>query len=156
MARTTLAEYRDLFDKRAFANLATIGPDGTARVTPVWCDFEGGALIINTARGRRQDIDIRRDRRISVVIVDPDNPYRYVEIRGRAVEYTGQDADVQLDAMAKRYLGTDGYPYRQPGEVRVMYTVAADQIRGYNFPHAEWLSHQRRERRWAGGNFSPT
>ncbi len=79
MSRTTLAEYRDLFDKRAFANLATIGSDGTPRVTPVWCDLDGDTAILNTARGRHQDSDIRRDGRISLVIVDPENPYRYLE-----------------------------------------------------------------------------
>ena len=141
MSRTTLAEYRDLFDKRAFANLATIRYNGTARVTPVWCDLDGDAVILNTARGRHQDSDVRRDRRISLVIVDPENPYRYLEIRGHAVETSSQDADVHLDRMAKKYLGVD----------RVSVQAArrsAGGVLGTGRPHAwirissqpEWLS----------------
>ena len=140
MSRTTLAEYRDLFDKRGFANLATIGSDGTPRATPVWCDLDGDAVILNTARGRNQDTDVRRDGRISLVIVDPENPYRYLEIRGHAVEMSSRDADVHLDWMTRKYLGMDEYPYRQPGEVRVVYSVHAEHMHGYEFPQAEWLS----------------
>lgn len=140
MSQPIPAEYRDLFQKRAFANLGTVRPNGAARVTPVWCDIEGDSVILNTAKGRHQDKNIRRDGRVALVITDPDNPYRYLEIRGHAVEIFDQDAEKHLDKMAKKYLGADTYPYRQPGEERVMYRVEAEQVHGFNFPHAAWLS----------------
>jgi len=94
MSQTIPAEYRDLFNKRAFASLGTVRPNGSARVTPVWCDIEDEFVILNTAKGRHQDRNIRRDGRVALVIVDPDNPYRYLEIRGHAVETFEQDADL--------------------------------------------------------------
>jgi PPOX class probable F420-dependent enzyme len=139
MSQTIPVEYRDLFHKRAFASLGTLGSNGSARVTPVWCDLEGEFVLLNTAKGRHQDKNIRRDGRIALVIVDPDNPYRYLEIRGNAVETFEQDAVVHLDKMAKKYLGADQYPYKHPGEERVMYKIEAEHIHGHNFPHAEWL-----------------
>ena len=141
MSQTIPNEFRDLFTKRAFASLGTVRPNGSPRVTPVWCDVDGEFVIVNTAKGRHQDKNIRRDARVAVVIIDPDNPYRYLEIRGHAVETSEQDAEIHLDKMAKKYLGADTYPYRQPGELRVLYKIQAEQVHGYDFPHAEWLTH---------------
>ena len=67
--------------------------------------------------------NVRRDPRIALAIVDPDNPYRYLEIRGRVVEITEQGADDHIDKLAKKYLGVDKYPYRQPSETRVIYKI---------------------------------
>ena len=116
-------KYRDLFNKRAFASLGTLMPDGSPQVTPVWCDFDGQHVIFNSARGRQKDRNVRRDPRVAMAIIDPDNPYRYLEIRGRVVEITEQGADTHIDKMAKKYLDADKYPYRQAGEVRVMYKI---------------------------------
>jgi PPOX class probable F420-dependent enzyme len=116
-------KYRDLFQKRAFASLATLMPDGSPQVTPVWVDFDGQYVIFNSAKGRQKDRNVRRDPRVAMAIIDPDNPYRYMEIRGRVAEITEQGADAHIDKMAKKYLGADKYPYRQPGEVRVMYKI---------------------------------
>lgn len=116
-------KYRDLFTKRAFASLATLMPDGRPQVTPVWCDVEGDKVIINTAKGRQKDRNLRRDPRVALAIIDPDNPYRYLEIRGRVVEITEDGADAHIDKMAKKYLGADKYPYRQSDEVRVMFKI---------------------------------
>jgi PPOX class probable F420-dependent enzyme len=116
-------KYRDLFSKRSFASLATLMPDGGAQVTPVWCDLEGDLVIVNTAKGRQKDKNIRRDPRVALAVIDPDNPYRYLEIRGRVVEITEQGADAHIDKMAKKYLGADKYPYRQPSEVRVLLKI---------------------------------
>jgi PPOX class probable F420-dependent enzyme len=116
-------KYRDLFSKRAFASLGTLMPDGSPQVTPVWCDFDGQHVIFNSARGRQKDRNVRRDPRVAMAIIDPDNPYRYLEIRGRVVEITEQGADSHIDKMAKKYLDADKYPYRQAGEVRVMYKI---------------------------------
>ena len=116
-------KYRDLFNKRAFASLATLMPDGRPQVTPVWCDAEGDYVVFNSARGRQKDRNVRRDPRVAMAIVDPDNPYRYLEIRGRVVEITEEGADALIDKLSKKYLGVDKYPYRQPGEVRVIYKI---------------------------------
>lgn len=116
-------KYRDLFSKRAFASLGTLMPDGSPQVTPVWVDFDGQHVIVNSAKGRQKDKNIRRDPRVALAIIDPDNPYRYLEIRGCVVEITEQGADAHIDKMAKKYLGADKYPYRQPSEVRVMYKI---------------------------------
>jgi PPOX class probable F420-dependent enzyme len=123
MSEAIPEKYRDLFNKRAFANLATLMPDGRSQVTPVWCDLEGDKVVFNSAKGRQKDRNVRRDPRVAMAIVDPDNPYRYLEIRGRVVEITEQGADAHIDKLAKKYLGVDKYPYRQPGEVRVIYKV---------------------------------
>ena len=123
MSQAIPEKYRDLFSKKAFASLATIMPDGRPQVTPVWCDFDGEHVVINSAKGRQKDRNLRRDPRVALAIVDPDNPYRYLEIRGRVVEITEEGALPHIDKMAKKYLGADKYPYGQPGEVRVLYKI---------------------------------
>jgi PPOX class probable F420-dependent enzyme len=121
-------KYRDLFTKRAFASLGTIMPDGRPQVTPVWCDVEGDRVLINSAKGRQKDKNVRRDPRVSLAIIDPDNPYRYLEIRGSVVEITEQGANEHIDKMAKKYLDADKYPYGQPGEVRVIYKIQPEHV----------------------------
>lgn len=123
MAGVIPEKYLDLFQKKAFAHLGTIMPDGRPQVTPVWCDYDGEHIIVNSARGRQKDRNMARDPRVSVELSDPDNPYRYVEIRGRVVEVTEDGADEHINKMAKKYMGVDVYPGRQPGEVRVMYKI---------------------------------
>jgi PPOX class probable F420-dependent enzyme len=124
MANTVIpASHLDLFKKKAFANLGTLMPNGQPQVTPVWVDYDGSQVLINTAQGRQKDKNLQRDPRVALAIMDPDNPYRYLEVRGRVVERTLDGADQHIDAMAKKYLGQDRYPYRQPGEVRVIYKV---------------------------------
>jgi PPOX class probable F420-dependent enzyme len=121
-------KYRDLFTKRAFASLATLMPDGSPQVTPVWVDLDGNQVIVNSAKGRQKDKNIRRDTRVALAVIDPDNPYRYLEIRGPVVEITEQGADSHIDKMAKKYLGADKYPYRQPTEERVMYKIQPEHV----------------------------
>ncbi|MCI0352887.1 MAG: PPOX class F420-dependent oxidoreductase [Acidobacteriales bacterium] len=121
-------KYRDLFSKPAFANLATIMPNGSPQVTPVWLDYDGKHLIVNSAKGRQKDRNMRREPRVSVAIMDPQNPYRYLEVRGRVAEITEKGADEHIDKMAKKYLGKDKYPGRAPGEVRVMYKIVPESM----------------------------
>jgi PPOX class probable F420-dependent enzyme len=116
-------KYRDLFSKRAFASLGTLMPDGRPQVTPVWVDFDGEHVVFNSAKGRQKDRNVRRDPRVSMALIDPENPYRFMEIRGRVVEITEDGAAAQIDKLAKKYLGVDKYPYAQPGEVRVLYKI---------------------------------
>lgn len=117
----------DLFKKKAFAHLATLMPDGKPQTTPVWVDYDGRHVIINTAEGRLKDKNMQRDGRVALSITDPDNPYRYLEVRGRVSERTHKGADAHIDAMALKYLGKEKYPFRQPGEVRVLYKVLPER-----------------------------
>ena len=116
-------KYRDLFDKKAFGSFTTLMPDGSPQTTPVWVDYRDGDVWVNSAVGRQKDRNVKRDPRVAIAIIDPDNPYRYVEVRGRVREITQDGADAHIDAMAKKYLGQDKYPYRQPGEQRVLYKI---------------------------------
>ena len=121
------AQFEDLFKKRAFANLATLMPDGRPQVTPVWCDYDGDYVIVNSAKGRQKDRNMRRDNRVSLAIMDPDNSYRYLEIRGKVEEITEEGAFEHINKMAKKYLGLDKYPNMQPGEVRVLYKIRPER-----------------------------
>ena len=109
---------KDIFQKKAFAFLGTNGADGFPQVTPVWVELEDGRVTVNTAEGRAKHRNIQRDPRISLSAVDPDDPYRSVTVKGRAT-MTTEGADEQIDRLAKKYVGKDEYPWRQPGEVRV-------------------------------------
>ena len=116
--------YLDIFQKKSFGAFTTLMPDGSPQTTPVWVDYQNGDLWVNSALGRQKDKNVRRDPRVAVTIIDADNPYRYVEVRGKVKEITQTGADEHINAMAKKYLGQDVYPFRQPGEERVLYKIA--------------------------------
>lgn len=129
MSKNKIPEaYLDLFEKRAFANVATLMPDGSPQVTPVWLDYDGEYVIFNTARGRQKDLNLSRDQRVALSILDPDNPYRYLQVRGVVMEATEEGADRHIDKMAKKYLGKDQYPYRDPNEIRVIYKIKPENV----------------------------
>ena len=121
-------DFVDLFRKKAFGMFATIMPDGSPQATPVWVDYHDGEVWVNTAVGRLKDRNVRRDPRVAITVIDPDNPYRYVEVRGRVREITQDGADAHIDAMAKKYLGKDRYPNRQPGEQRVLFKIGIEHV----------------------------
>jgi len=120
--------YADILGKKAFAHLATLMPDGSPQVSPVWIDYRDGRVLVNSAKGRIKDTNIRRDPRVAVSVTDPDNPYRCLMIRGRVVEITEEGADRHIDVMAKKYLGQDTYPLRSASEVRVLYSIEPDRV----------------------------
>src|SRR5436853_7639833 len=120
------ASHRDLLTKKTFAHLATMMKDGSPQVTPVWFDTDGPFVRVNSAVGRLKDKNMRRDPRVALSILDPDNPYRYLEIRGRVVEITETGGAAHIDALAKKYMGLDTYPMHQPGVNRVIYTIAPE------------------------------
>jgi PPOX class probable F420-dependent enzyme len=120
--------HADLLKKPAFANLATLNADGSPQVTPVWVDFDGTHLIVNTARGRLKARNVERTPRVALSISDPENPYRYLGIQGHVVELTEAGGDAHIDKMAKKYLGKDTYPFRAPGEVRLIVKIAPDKV----------------------------
>jgi len=121
-------KYMDLFEKRAFANLATLMPDGSPQVTPVWIDYDGSHILVNSAQGRQKDLNLKRDGRVALSILDPDDPYRYLQVRGKVIEITLEGADAHIDKMAYKYLGKDKYPYRREGEVRVLYKIHPEHV----------------------------
>jgi PPOX class probable F420-dependent enzyme len=128
MAAIIPQQFRDLLSKKAFASLATVMADGGPQVTPVWFDYDGTHLRVNSARGRVKDRNMRRNARVALSIMDPENPYRHLSIRGRVEEITETGADDHIDSLAKKYLGKDRYPNRRPGEVRVIYRIRPERI----------------------------
>jgi len=123
--------YLDLLQqKKAFADLATVMADGSPQVTPVWFDYTGGVIRVNTAKGRVKSRTLRPGAPVALAIMDPDNPYRYIQIRGRVGRAVEEGADAHIDSLAKKYLGKDTYPFRQPGEVRVMYEIEPNSASG--------------------------
>ena len=121
-------QYKDLLEKKAFAHLGTLMKDGSPQVTPVWFDHDGTHIRINSAKGRRKDKNMRNRPQVALSILDPDNPYRYMQIRGKVVDVTETGADAHIDSLAKKYLGQDKYPFRQPGEERVIYKVSVERV----------------------------
>jgi len=117
-------QYLDLLQqKKALANLATVMPDGSPQVTPVWFDYKGGLVRVNSAKGRVKTRNMSEGARVAVAIVDPENPYRYIQIRGRVARVTEQGASEHIDSLSKKYLGKDKYPFGQPGDVRVTFEI---------------------------------
>lgn len=128
MATKIPEAFRDLLTTPSFAALATLNADGSPQVSPVWFDTEGEHIVVNSARGRVKDKNLRRDPRVALSIQDPANPYRYLGLQGRVVEITEQGAEEHIDRMARKYLGKDKYPFRQPGEVRVLYKIEIQRV----------------------------
>lgn len=120
--------HKDLFNKPAFGSFTTLMPDGSPQTTPVWIDLVDGKVIVNTALGRQKDKNVRRDPRVAVTLMDPQNPYRYLEIRGKVDEITTDGAAQHIDKMAKKYIGQDKYPWGQPGEQRVLLKISPDKF----------------------------
>ena len=123
---------KSIIEKKTFAHLATLMPDGSPQVTPVWVDHDGDRVVINTAEGRAKPRNMRNDPRVALSATDPDNPYEAVIIRGRVVEMTPDGADEHIDAMAKKYLDRDRYPFRQSGEQRLKVYIEPEVVRGAN------------------------
>jgi PPOX class probable F420-dependent enzyme len=122
------AEAQHLLGGKNFAHIATLMDDGSPQVSPVWIDTEDGLVVFNTAEGRLKPENLRRDPRVAISITNPENPYEHLLIRGRVVEATHEGADEHIDALAKRYMGVDEYPMRQPGEERVIVKIEPERV----------------------------
>jgi PPOX class probable F420-dependent enzyme len=116
--------------KKAFASLATIMADGSPQVTPVWFDYENGVVRVNTAKGRVKSRTLKEGAPVALAILDPDNPYRYVQVRGRVRRVTEEGAAQHINSLTRKYLGKDTYPYAKPGEVRVTCEIEPDSVSG--------------------------
>jgi PPOX class probable F420-dependent enzyme len=126
-------KYVDLLaQKKAFAGLATVMPDGSPQVTPVWFDYTNGLIRVNTAKGRVKQRNMQEGSPVALSIMDPDNPYRYIQVRGKVSRMTEQGANAHIDLLAKKYLDKDKYPFAQPGEVRVLYEITPEHAHGMN------------------------
>ncbi len=124
------AQYLDLLEqKTAFAHIATVQPDGSPQVTPVWFDYTGGKVRVNVAKGRVKVRNMTAGARVALSIMDPDNAYRYVQVRGTVTHVTEDGARAHIDALARKYLGKD-YPWSKPGEVRVMFEIEPEAAQG--------------------------
>ena len=116
--------YLDLLEqKKAFAHLATLMPDGSPQVTPVWFDYKGGRIRVNSAKGRTKSRNMKEGSRVALAITDPDNPYRYIQVRGQVGRVTEEGASAHIDSLAKKYLGQEKYPYARPGEIRIIFEI---------------------------------
>ena len=125
MASSTIPEkFLDLLTtKKPLANIATVMPDGSPQVSPVWFDYTNGKIRINTARGRVKAKNMKVGSKVALAIVDPDNAYRHLTIRGPVIAEDEKSADAHIDSLAKKYLNQDKYPFRTPGEKRVTYVI---------------------------------
>jgi len=123
------SEYLDLLQQKVtVANLATIMPDGTPQVTPVWFDYRDGKVRVNSAKGRVKARNMKENAPVALSILDPDNPYRYIQIRGRVGRATEDGASAHIDSLAKKYLGKEKYPFGQPGEVRMLFEIEPSAV----------------------------
>jgi PPOX class probable F420-dependent enzyme len=128
VAESIPSEFLDLFEKPSLGHLATLMPDGSPHVSPVWVDYDGRYILINTAKGRRKEMNMRARPQVALDIVDPDNPFRFLSIRGRVVEITGEGANEQRDKLDTRYLGITTYPIRDPQEVRHICKILPERV----------------------------
>lgn len=128
MTVTIPESHRDILTGKNFAHIATLMPDGSPQVTPVWIDVDGETVLFNTADGRQKARNLDRDGRVAISCHDQANPYRYIQIRGEVVEKTTKGADAHIDAMAKKYLGADTYPGHSAGEQRVIYRIQVRHV----------------------------
>jgi PPOX class probable F420-dependent enzyme len=119
---------RELIARPVIASLATLNPDGSPQITPLWIDRDEDNLVINTARGRVKARNLERDPRVAVSIIDPDDPYNVVAVQGTVIDVTTEGADAHIDALAKKYMGVDSYPNRTADEVRVRVTIRPDRV----------------------------
>ena len=130
MPATLSENVKKLFLEPNFGHLATIMPDGSPQVTPVWVEMEGDRIVVNTAEGRIKPRNVRRDPRVAISIFRQENPYQAAYIRGRVVELRHEGADESIDRLAKKYIGQDRYPWRQPGEQRLMLVIEPERAGG--------------------------
>jgi PPOX class probable F420-dependent enzyme len=120
----------DLIDDetKAFGCLATLMNDSSPQLTPIWFNTDGTYILINSAIGRVKDRNMRRDSRVAFVILDPNDPYRYIQIRGKVVEITTQGAREHIDKLAKKYTGRNKYTSGPANEIRVTFKILPEHI----------------------------
>jgi len=128
MSATIEGRSVELLQGKNFCHVATLRPDGSVHGVPVWVDVQDGLPTLNTAEGRAWPRNLQRDPRVTLTVQNMENPYEYLAIRGRVAERTHEGADAHIDALAKKYMGVDEYPLRQPGEQRLIIRVEPEYV----------------------------
>src|SRR5262245_1450078 len=128
---------KKILEDKAYGHVITFNASGKPQVTMVWLDVDDDAVVFNTAEGRLKLANLRRDPRVIISVQDRNNPQSYLVFHGQATVDEG-GADAHIDKLAKRFLGADKYPFRQPGEKRLMVRVKADRIGGYGPKMQPW------------------
>ena len=128
MSATIAGRSEELLKAKNFCDVSTVRSDGSIHAAPVWIDVQDGLPTLNTAEGRAWPRNLERDPRVTLTVQNRENPYEYVEIRGHVAQRTHEGADEHIDALAKKYLDKDSYPYRQPGEQRVIIRVQPEHV----------------------------
>lgn len=131
MSVTIPESHKWLLEDVVVATLGTLMPDGPPQVHKIWFDYDGETIRVNTAEGRQKDINMRERPYATVLLVDPEDPYFYVELRGRAERVLGDEAEEHVDLLAQRYMGQETFPWREPGQVRVMYKIKPTNVVTY-------------------------
>ena len=121
-------EYRDLLERPIVVSLATLMPEGTPQVQPVWCNFDGTYILVNTEKGRQKYKNLSRRKSVTVLAIDPDDDTRWLEVRGQVTEETEPGADDHIDELARLYMNVDDYPYHQAGDTRVMFKIRPERV----------------------------
>jgi PPOX class probable F420-dependent enzyme len=125
-------EAKHLFENKDFAHVATLNADGSPQNSAVWIGLDGDLVTFNTAEGRLKTKNVARDGRVALSITNQENPYENLIIQGKVVELAHDGADDDIDALAKRYLDADSYPFRQDGEVRVIVKIEPEKVNHTN------------------------
>ena len=131
MAEAIEGRVRELIEGQNFALVGTLRRDGTPHVQPTWIDVENGKVALNSAEGRAWPKNLRRDPRVTITVLNMENPYEYAEIRGRMVEDTHEGAFEHIDKLAMKYLGEEKYPFLKPGEQRIIFRIEPEQVHHY-------------------------
>ena len=121
-------EVEQLLSGKNFASFATLMKDGSPHVAPTWVDYDGEMVLINTAAGRIKEKNVNSDRRVALSVYESSNPYNMVTIRGNVKEITNQDANSHIDKLAKKYLGLESYPFRNPDEKRIILKIVPERV----------------------------
>jgi PPOX class probable F420-dependent enzyme len=121
---------RDLFEKPIVAGLTTLMPNGQPQSTPVWVDYDGEYVRVNTARGRQKDRNMGKRGKVTLLLIDPANIHHWVEVRGHVADVTEKGADEHISSLSKKYTGNANYRKQNPAEVRVIYKIAPDKVNG--------------------------
>lgn len=125
-------KFMDLLERPVFVTLVTVMPNGQPQATPVWCDYDGEFVRVNSARGRQKDRNMRRNPYVTILAVDPDNPYRWMEIRGVVEQITEAGGVDHINKLSKKYRGQEDYyapyPERRGQETRVTYKIRPAKV----------------------------
>ncbi|MEK7371184.1 MAG: PPOX class F420-dependent oxidoreductase [candidate division NC10 bacterium] len=128
---------KKILQDKAYGHVVTFNAEGKPQPTMVWMDVEGDEVLFNTAEGRLKPKNLRRDPRVIISVQDRNDPQSYMVFHGRA-SVTESGADEQIDTLAQRFLGVDKYPFRRPGEKRLVVRVKVDRIGGYGPKMQPW------------------